>query len=420
MAVRVTGLGLAFLSHIMLSRLLGANDYGHYVIALGWAMVLVIPARLGLDNSVLRYATIYREEGKVADLRGLIAFSLAVISIVSLAIAAILLIGSSMGIGLLWSVEPKLLAGIAMLIPASALLGWMSSLVRTADRIFAAQFYEQALRPALLIVALGGFALWNGPVAASHAMLLTAATVGVALVGLALQCRRAFGGARNIAASFTHRREWLAVSWMLFMMAVVQELLNQIDIIMLGILADATAAAHFSAAWRLASLVNFGLVAIVTVSGPLIASAHHRGNLAELSRIARLNARFSTLFALAIGSLLVLTGWWLLKLFGPGFQAAYPALLILLAGALVNSFTASAGYLLIMTGRQAVAFGFMVMGLAISVSVNLLLIPTLGATGSAVASALALSSWNLAMAIYIRREIGVDATVIGSSPRPFS
>jgi len=86
MGVRVAGLGLAFVSHLVLSRILGANQYGHYMIALGWGMVLVIPCRMGLDNTVLRFATIYRDEAKSGDFRGLVVFSAASISVVALAI----------------------------------------------------------------------------------------------------------------------------------------------------------------------------------------------------------------------------------------------------------------------------------------------------------------------------------------------
>jgi O-antigen/teichoic acid export membrane protein len=160
-------------------------------------------------------------------------------------------------------------------------------------------------------------------------------------------------------------------------------------------------------------LVPFGLVAIATVSGPLIASAYHRGDIAELSRIARLNARFASLFAVGLALVLALLGRPALGMFGTGFPDAYPALLVLLAGGLVNSFTGSVGYFLIMTGHQRSALFILSGALAVSVTVNVLLIPSMGATGAAIASSLGLASWNLVMAVHVRRRIGVDPTAIG-------
>lgn len=416
MSVRVCGLGLAFLSHLVLSRTLGVSQYGSYVIALGWAMVLVVPARLGLDNSALRFATIYRHDGRGGDFRGLIIFSLAMIGLVSSAIAAILLLGWQAGIKPLRQIDQLMLAAIAITIPFSALLAWLSALIRTANRIFAAQFYEQVLRPGLLIAAVALAAISGWELGASSAMLLTGLTVGLATVGIAAETKRSFRDVPAARPSFRHRKEWLSVSWILLLMSVVQELLNQIDLILLGILGDATQAAHFAAAWRLASLVRFGLVAVTTVTGPMIAAAFHRNDVIELARIARLSARVSTLFAVALALLIAVLGRPLLGTFGPGFADAYPALLIMLAGGGISSVTGSVGHLMTMTGHQRSALIIFAGAFAVSVVINVALIPALGAVGSALASSAALVAWNLAMTIYVRRKFGIDATALGNPP----
>ena len=246
--VRVAGLGLAFVSHLVLSRILGANQYGHYMIALGWGMVLVIPCRMGLDNSVLRFATIYRDEAKSGDFRGLVVFSATSIAVVALAIVSIILLAKSAGFGPLAPVGWPLVAGLALLVPALAMLGWLSALIRTANRIFASQFYEQVLRPALLIALLGLAVVAGIGLDAGQAMILTGITVVIAMLGIGLHSWRLFADLLSTRASFDRRRDWLSVSWPLFLMAIVQELLNQVDLILLGIFSNATEAAHFAAA----------------------------------------------------------------------------------------------------------------------------------------------------------------------------
>jgi len=417
MAVRVGGLGLAFLSQIILSRTLGANQYGSYIIALGWAMVLAMPARLGLDNSALRFATIYREEGRANDFLGLVIFSLVIIVLLSLTIGGTLLVAKAAGMGPLQPIPLLLLAAVASLVLGAALVGWFSTLIRTANRIFASQFYEQVLRPTLLILALTAFVAFGLKLGAAEAVFLTAITVAIATIGIAVHVWAVFSSLSHVAPSFEHRREWLSVSWVLFLIAAIQEVLNQIDVILLGILGNATQAAHFAAAWRLASLVPFGLVAVVTVSGPLIASAHYRGEMVELARIARFNARWSLLFAVAMAVILALVGRAALGLFGAGFSDAYAALMILLVGGLANSFTGSVAYLLMMTGHQRGALFIMIGALLVSIVANSLLIPRMGATGAAIASSLGTTIWNLAMAAYVRRKLGVDATALGMSVR---
>jgi len=45
------------------------------------------------------------------------------------------------------------------------------------------------------------------------------------------------------------------------------------------------------------------------------------------------------------------------------------------------------------------------------------LIPLLGALGAAISSTVAMSAWNLAMAYWVRRELGIDATALGRPMR---
>lgn len=413
MSLRVFGLLLAFGSQVLLSNMLGAAQYGSYVIALGWAMVLTIPARVGLDNAALRFATIYREQEEYSKLHGLIRFSLLVMLAVSALMAALLLAAKATGLPPLRRIDSLLIAAVACLILPQAVLGWLSALVRAANRIFAAQFYEQVLRPSMLIVALCIFWM-TGPLDAGAAMLLTAAMVAIAALCVGWQAARIFRTARAEVPSYEDRRTWLSVGWVLFLMAAVQELLNQINVILLGLLANATAAAHFAAAWRLSSLVAFGLVAITTVCGPLIASAHNRDDRPELARIARLNARVSTAFALAAVFVLILVGRPALGLFGPGFSEAYPTMLILLIGGLANAFTGSAGYFLALTGHHKSALVILSGALVVNILVSFALIPGLGSTGSAIGSTSASILWNIAMVFHVRRLIGVDPTPIAS------
>ena len=416
MSARVVGMIVAFGSHILLSRVLGPTAYGSYVIALGWALVFAIFARLGLDNAVLRFATIYREEGQASEFRGLKRLSLGLILAVSMGLALCLLIAKLLNAAWLEAVPPAMLLWVATLVAALACLGWYSALIRTAHRILAAQAYEQILRPALLVVAVGVVALAGITLTSSGAMMLTFAATLAALVGIALHSRKYFSQLRHGPVTFHDRNAWLSMGWMLMLMSLFQEAMNQIEIILLGVLASATDAAHFSAAARLASFVPFGLVAIVTVSAPIIASAYRRGDQVELAHVAKIAARFAFLFAMGVTVVLALIGQSALAAFGPTFVQAYPALMILLVGGLVNAFTGAVAYMLSMTVHQKAALVIVSVAMLISGVANLLLIPRFGIVGSAMASTAAVCFWNLAMLVVVRRRLGVDSSAIGLAP----
>ncbi|WP_197018334.1 oligosaccharide flippase family protein [Sphingomonas sp. URHD0057] len=412
-ALRIGGVALGYLAHVLLSRLLGLQNYGEYVVALGWALVLALPARVGFDNSALRFSTIYLEDGRFGSLRGYVQVAAVAVGLSSI-LAGILmvLLASRFGKGIPFA---TLVWGAVTILPL-ALLGVGSALLRTTRRIFAAQFYDQLLRPGLLILLVGGTAVAGLALHAATALMFTALAAALALGALLVHLLRVLAPQLRTAADYSHWREWFSLSIPLLIMGAMQELLNQLEIILLGTLAGPREAGLFSAAWRLASLAPFALVSLSVVSGPLVASAYHRRDRAELHRITSLSARIGLAFAVVASGLLLVVGRPLLALFGPEFPQAYPALAILLGGAIVNAFTGIVGYLLTLTGRQNQGLLIFAAGLIVSIALNLLLIPPFGIVGAAIASATALSCWNLAMLIYVRRVIGIDTSAIGLRP----
>nr|WP_280740568.1 polysaccharide biosynthesis C-terminal domain-containing protein [Sphingomonas kaistensis] len=132
-----------------------------------------------------------------------------------------------------------------------------------------------------------------------------------------------------------------------------------------------------------------------------------------MAKIAQVSARlcFGSTLALAAGLLLV--GPWLLQLWGKEFTASAPVLNVLLIGALANAATGSAGYLTILTGHERAALGILLVTLVLTVALELVLIPQFGAVGAASGAAFGLTLWNVVMALYVRRKLGIDCTVIG-------
>lgn len=414
-ALRVAGLLLSYAAHIVLSRSLGLHGYGQYVVALGWVMVLTLPARLGFDYSALRYVTVYLDRGDKSGLHGFLRVSLWAVAIASFVVgAAMFLVGTAAGRSI---DRPSLLAAATLVLPL-ALLGVLSVAMRIAKRIFASQFYDQVLRPGLLLVLLVGWALLDRERTPASAMMLTTLAALVALVALAVHFRRTFAESWAARPSYAEWRGWFALSIPLLGIALSQEALNQLEIILLGSLSDARAAGLFAAASRLTSLTAFALAAFGIISGPMIASAYHRSDFGELHQITKLTTRLALGFSALVGIVFMIGGRFLLGLFGPEFTAAYPALLILLLGGLVNASTGVVAYLMTLTGRERPALAIFVAALGLSLVLNLLLIPRLGVVGAAIASTCALSFWNVAMVFYVRRSIGIDASALGLSPRP--
>ena len=102
----------------------------------------------------------------------------------------------------------------------------------------------------------------------------------------------------------------------------------------------------------------------------------------------------------------------MLGLFGPEFTRGYWALAILTVGQLVNASVGSVGFLMSMTGHQREAARVFAGAAVLNVVLNASLIPLWGINGAAIATATTTIIWNVALALYVWRRLGVRATIV--------
>jgi O-antigen/teichoic acid export membrane protein len=174
MSVRVIGMGFSYAANILVSRSLGIEAFGEYVIALSWALALTLPAKAGFDNSALRYSSIYLEKEDYPALRGFVRFASLVVLAIALVIGGIILLAGPK----LIPVTPATRAWTVLLIPPLALLTLYSVVLRTARRIIGSQIYEQMLRPGLIIAGIATAAIFGIHLSPTSAMGLTTSIFG--------------------------------------------------------------------------------------------------------------------------------------------------------------------------------------------------------------------------------------------------
>jgi O-antigen/teichoic acid export membrane protein len=96
-----------------------------------------------------------------------------------------------------------------------------------------------------------------------------------------------------------------------------------------------------------------------------------------------------------------------LSLFGSGFSGSAMVLSILAVGQFVNVITGSVGYLLTMSGHERLQRNNFAVCAAISVLLNIVLVPRLGAIGAAIATSTTLAVQMLIAAAIVRQKLGL-------------
>jgi O-antigen/teichoic acid export membrane protein len=185
--------------------------------------------------------------------------------------------------------------------------------------------------------------------------------------------------------------------------------LGWMDTFVLGIFASDETIGVYSVALKVASLTSFSLQAINSILMPKIARNHQENKLTENRNLVRFST--SVNFAITLGIVIVIIVFreWILGMFGAEFVAGTTILMILCLGQVINSLSGSVGVILQMTGNQKLYQNIVLLALVLNIVFNLILTPIFGATGTAVATVISISSWNILGAIYIKRKLDIDS-----------
>ncbi|HYI22207.1 MAG TPA: oligosaccharide flippase family protein, partial [Candidatus Limnocylindrales bacterium] len=418
-ALNVVNLGASVLTTIVLARVMTVAEFGIYSWVVATVMLLMVPVILGLDRLIVRDVAVFVGRGAHGLVRGLLRTSSLVVlgtcTAVGLLVVAVLLVGGS-------QVDPSTAAALAIgiiALPAMAYGRIAQSVLMGFHQVVLGQLPDLLLRPLLLLGVVGLVVVVSGvPLEAPTAVAAyTVSAVAIALVALVLM-RRTMRARLQPAAPEYEWRRWLTAAAALTLLSGAFVVHSQTGVVLLGVLDSPESAGLYAVAQRGALLVAFPLLALNAALAPTAARLWSTRHVDELQRLVTAGTRGVLLGALPIAIIFIVFGSQLLGfVFGQPFSAAGVALAILCVGQLANTATGSVATLLIMSGNQALAAVGMGLGMLANVVLAVLLIPTLGVAGAAIAAATGLIVSNLIHVILARRTLGIDTTAIGLPAR---
>jgi O-antigen/teichoic acid export membrane protein len=97
-----------------------------------------------------------------------------------------------------------------------------------------------------------------------------------------------------------------------------------------------------------------------------------------------------------------------LRLFGPGFEQGYPALLILTLGLLSGAFVGPVTNILTMTGHQGITARVQMTCAVLAVVLGLVFTPVWGIVGCALASAATMVLMNAWLTLFVVRKLEIS------------
>jgi O-antigen/teichoic acid export membrane protein len=414
--VRISGAALAFGIQVALARVIGAEQFGIYVLALSWVGILAVVARLGLDVSVVRFVPQYRLRAEWPLLHGLLRSSVLAVGLAAGILGFAFMLG--LRVAPHWFLGGETGVGVVavLLLPLVALSYLIQGVLRGLRQVVYAEAVESLIRPALLVALLALASLTSYRPSAKCALTVNAAGTAISLILGGFWVFRVIVDETRGTKPQLDIVAWRATAVPFMFMAGMNLVLDQTDVLIIGAFLGPEQVAAYAAGARIASQVLFLLSAADVTLAPIVAEHYAAGRITELQRTLTLSSRIVVSIAVLFSIFLILFGRTLLGMFGEGFQAGYLPMVTLLVAKLVNAFAGSVGTVMNMTGNQRMTAIIIGSCAALNLLLSALLTPRFGLQGAAISTSVSIMAWNFSMLSFVRYKLGVDTTPLGRVP----
>lgn len=421
LSIRVLGAGGLLLSHIVLARSLGPAGFAEYSLAFAWAQILCVFAKLGIDNTVLRYIAEYTAKNELAKRAAITRDS----TFVSMAASGLVSLGFSAVVLLSWNAIGDRLASCMLL--AAAMIPLLSSRqiqeagLRSAGKLFESQI-STALWPVILFVLAGTawlLASPTNPVSSSTAMILHLTSI-LSMSGLVLYfIQRSPLRLSSQEIDGSDRSAWVRTAMAFFAAEILVILKSRISIAIAGAtLVAEESAGLYGAMERFADVSILGSQSLGLVIAPQFASLYAAGRFSDMRRLVVQGQALCVAFTLPVAIGVACFGDAIFALIGRDYQPGYQVLIALLVSACIASFSGTSAYVLQMTGRERTLLGITGLCAGVNVAVSLLLIRPCGLLGLGIAQIATSLVWTIAVQFSLQNHPAWQSTSAIATPTP--
>jgi len=413
--IRIAGLGLQFLGSVVIARLLGVEAFGVYTYAFTCVVITGILMSLGMEQLSVRELPRFVVRKQTGLLCGFLTLQFGLILTLCGIVAAVLFWLEGSGRLVLPIAAGWLVAGIAV----HALILNVSALLAGFQRVVQSQLMETLLRQVVFLSVLG-LAIYLGVELGAAEVFGLSVMVGMAvLMCMILLARRALaelpaGGAGQGGRHFTPKL-WLTASLPLLVMTFASQMQTNLDVLMIGVLAESADVGRYRAASRGADLMLIANSVAMQVLGPMLSrtlagedqdAAHVEGQ-----RLITQGAQLAALLGGGICVVLGLGANLYMGLFGADFLPAAPVLRVLVVAQMLGILCGPVVVILITLGHERLVLMVSLAALVVNLTLNLTLIPIYGMMGAACATFIAVLFFKGVLMICVLRVSGFDPTL---------
>lgn len=400
LAIRVLGAGMSFVFNLIIARQLGAEQAGYFFLSLAVAMLLAAVARLGFDNTVLRFTGANANNG--TTVKSILIFALKYSLPVASAIAVTLYFLSPVIANSVFN-KPQMANSLAFIAPAIIGLSAVTIIAMSLQGRHNLIVSIPCQNIAHFLLCGAAVLLFNTSTANTAALYLSLSLGVTASFFYWLSIKNLNG--RGDAVNKNELWQSARPNWVIILMS---QAIQWSAPIIIGVYLVAEQVAFFSVAQRIALLTSFILMAVNLVVAPKFANFKAKNDMEGIRKTALFSVRLLVLSALPIVLFMLLLPDFLMGLFGEQFKQGAVILQILVLGQAINVITGSVGYLLMMSGNERdMRLVTIISGCGVLISVPIFT-QFFGAIGAASATAFFISLQNLLAVYFVKKRLGFN------------
>jgi O-antigen/teichoic acid export membrane protein len=403
--VRVANAMLALVSQVLLARWMGSFEFGIFIYAWTWVLMIGALSDMGLSSAARRFVPEYTESKAFDKLRGFLSGSRWLAFAIATAIGG----AGAFGVMLLepwldnFVVIPLYLA--CVMIPIYGLVQVQAGIAQSYDWPNLAFLPFYIIRTSAIIILMGIAWLAGAPTDAPTAMYISIITIYGVTIGQLYVLDRRLKKKVPPGPKTYEPKIWLATSLPIFAVEGLYLLLTYVDILALEHFRSPDEVAVYYAAARLLAIVAFVYFAIAGATTHKFTQYHVSGDRERLASFFRETIKWTFWPSLAICVAILVCGKPLLRLFGAGFDAGYDVMFILAIGMLARAAVGPAERLLIMLGDRKQCMAIYALAFVVNLALCFVLIPHLGIEGAAASISTALVVESIWLYFVVRRRL---------------
>jgi O-antigen/teichoic acid export membrane protein len=402
-AIQSSAILIGLIINFIMARGLGAGQYGIFTFSFSVIFPLINFVSFGFGVLMVREMPHLLAHNSPGLLKGLYNWSIKLIIPFCL-----LLTGLVAGIVcyiLPHDVYTKPILIASAVIPFYGLMNYYSASLKGLHKIILSQVADNLIRPITFLLIMVWLFYCSQHFNAISAIAVNVFAFAAGMLYSAIMFHKSLK-LEHVTPEYDTKKWWKGLGSLSILNGILS-LDSRLDLIMIGVITNASQVGVFSIAHKIAITLYFFLSVMNTIIAPSIARMNSLNDKSGLQKMITKTVRNVMIFSLPTGIIFIVFSKWIMSYFGPEFAGGQMALIILCVAQLFSISCGPAGVVSVMTGHERFNSIATIISMSITVVLNLILTPRIGITGSAIAAGVGIVAWNIYMVSMVKKHVGI-------------